>query len=239
MVAVINPAHLFEGGGLPAEPRLRAKALRVAQCIEAGGPLPRGHARATLIPCRKRPAGKACSGLLMVLKQDDDAIHAFCQVCTADEYLIYEWEETLWADGPMEPVDVAAMAVEVGKSDREPPARDLDLLLQRALALVGSRLTPTEVRRIVERSATPTAMVQAILGTAAQPPSVATMERFLPVLMDLWNETPREELGGQSPDAIHAAGVAAPRAPQVGRNEPCPCGSGRKYKKCCLNAVRH
>lgn len=23
-------------------------------------------------------------------------------------------------------------------------------------------------------------------------------------------------------------------APQVGRNEPCPCGSGRKYKKCCL-----
>lgn len=21
-----------------------------------------------------------------------------------------------------------------------------------------------------------------------------------------------------------------------GRNEPCPCGSGKKYKKCCLNA---
>jgi len=27
----------------------------------------------------------------------------------------------------------------------------------------------------------------------------------------------------------------APRsAPRAGRNEPCPCGSGRKYKKCCL-----
>lgn len=23
-------------------------------------------------------------------------------------------------------------------------------------------------------------------------------------------------------------------APKVGRNDPCPCGSGRKYKKCCL-----
>jgi preprotein translocase subunit SecA len=23
---------------------------------------------------------------------------------------------------------------------------------------------------------------------------------------------------------------------KVGRNEPCPCGSGKKYKKCCLNA---
>ncbi len=23
--------------------------------------------------------------------------------------------------------------------------------------------------------------------------------------------------------------------PKVGRNEPCPCGSGLKYKKCCLS----
>ncbi|HRD91345.1 MAG TPA: SEC-C metal-binding domain-containing protein, partial [Accumulibacter sp.] len=22
-------------------------------------------------------------------------------------------------------------------------------------------------------------------------------------------------------------------APKVGRNDPCPCGSGRKFKKCC------
>lgn len=31
--------------------------------------------------------------------------------------------------------------------------------------------------------------------------------------------------------------VAAPTSgakTRVGRNEPCPCGSGRKYKKCCL-----
>lgn len=27
-------------------------------------------------------------------------------------------------------------------------------------------------------------------------------------------------------------------APQVGRNDPCPCGSGQKYKKCCMNADR-
>ena len=25
----------------------------------------------------------------------------------------------------------------------------------------------------------------------------------------------------------------APRAVKVGPNEPCPCGSGKKYKKCC------
>lgn len=26
--------------------------------------------------------------------------------------------------------------------------------------------------------------------------------------------------------------------PRVGRNAPCPCGSGKKYKKCCLNKTR-
>jgi len=26
------------------------------------------------------------------------------------------------------------------------------------------------------------------------------------------------------------------RTQQVGRNDPCPCGSGRKFKRCCLNA---
>jgi uncharacterized protein len=27
-----------------------------------------------------------------------------------------------------------------------------------------------------------------------------------------------------------------PRALRVGRNDPCPCGSGRKYKRCCADA---
>ncbi len=22
--------------------------------------------------------------------------------------------------------------------------------------------------------------------------------------------------------------------PKIGRNDPCPCGSGKKYKKCCM-----
>ena len=51
---------------------------------------------------------------------------------------------------------------------------------------------------------------------------------------------------GPDPDRSTAAGKSAidsrtrravgnigPRAAKVGRNEPCPCGSGKKYKKCC------
>ena len=30
-----------------------------------------------------------------------------------------------------------------------------------------------------------------------------------------------------------ANGVTAPKKRKIGRNEPCPCGSGKKYKKCC------
>lgn len=41
----------------------------------------------------------------------------------------------------------------------------------------------------------------------------------------------------------HLVEMAAPptdrqmarRPPKVGRNEPCPCGSGKKFKKCCLH----
>ena len=29
------------------------------------------------------------------------------------------------------------------------------------------------------------------------------------------------------------APASVPSGPKVGRNDPCPCGSGKKYKKCC------
>ncbi|MBX9741283.1 MAG: UPF0149 family protein [Beijerinckiaceae bacterium] len=34
---------------------------------------------------------------------------------------------------------------------------------------------------------------------------------------------------------MHASLKATPAAAHVGRNDPCPCGSGKKFKKCCLN----
>jgi uncharacterized protein len=37
----------------------------------------------------------------------------------------------------------------------------------------------------------------------------------------------------QIPDPIRR------ESPKVGRNDPCPCGSGKKYKACCGSPVRH
>lgn len=34
-------------------------------------------------------------------------------------------------------------------------------------------------------------------------------------------------------DSSSAMPRTTPREPKVGRNAPCPCGSGRKFKKCC------
>jgi uncharacterized protein len=51
---------------------------------------------------------------------------------------------------------------------------------------------------------------------------------FVAQLSALWR---RQSLEGQMMMA-QAKGVQA--SPRAGRNDPCPCGSGRKYKKCCL-----
>ena len=33
---------------------------------------------------------------------------------------------------------------------------------------------------------------------------------------------------------VHAKQPVRREEPKVGRNDPCPCGSGKKYKKCCM-----
>jgi preprotein translocase subunit SecA len=38
---------------------------------------------------------------------------------------------------------------------------------------------------------------------------------------------------GAAPQPGGAPGGRAGAAARVGRNDPCPCGSGKKYKKCC------
>jgi yecA family protein len=48
---------------------------------------------------------------------------------------------------------------------------------------------------------------------------------LIPLIASYWRfESALDELGGPQPT------VAEPR---IGRNRPCPCGSGKKYKHCC------
>jgi len=231
---VINPWHfLDENGNFPDEPAARARALRIAQCIEYGGNLEPGHSRETLLQCRRRPNGAQCPGLLYVLKQKDDAILVFCLICQVDEYLIYEWQDTLWAEGQMEPLDIAAMAKHEDPRP-EPAPQDPDELLSRSLTLLGSPLPAAQVHKLIATAPHPMSVMEAVLASLPAPPLKAALERFLPVVMDLWNATPRPDLGGFTPSQVHAH--TAPRtSTKVGANTPCHCGSGKKYKRCCMN----
>ena len=47
------------------------------------------------------------------------------------------------------------------------------------------------------------------------------------------------EHGAAGDAEASAAAPEPPPRPRVGRNEPCPCGSGRKYKKCCGAGAPH
>ena len=65
------------------------------------------------------------------------------------------------------------------------------------------------------------ALPEPVAAGAAKPPPVLPGQRSL--------EEVAQERGRMR--AAKAAGDAA-KAGKVGRNDPCPCGSGKKYKKC-------
>jgi uncharacterized protein len=52
-------------------------------------------------------------------------------------------------------------------------------------------------------------------------------QRINPAVQDLY--------GYFSASTSLPEGTVRREAPKVGRNDPCPCGSGKKYKKCCLH----
>jgi hypothetical protein len=53
-----------------------------------------------------------------------------------------------------------------------------------------------------------------------------------------WMSTPRAAFDGKKPSdmlspTLDKVETIRRQNPRVGRNDPCPCGSGKKYKKCC------
>ena len=65
----------------------------------------------------------------------------------------------------------------------------------------------------------------------------------LQVLNEQWMATPRAAFEGKTPAEVSQENPSLASfkkvetyrrsEPRIGRNDPCPCGSGKKYKKCC------
>jgi uncharacterized protein len=109
-----------------------------------------------------------------------------------------------WAEGFMEAVTLRA-----DTWSRMIRDRDARMLLAPILALAsdadGNPLLPVDLVKDAEMLATVHDMI---------PPAIVAIRQF-------WRE--------QNP--FPAAPLRT--GPKVGRNDPCPCGSGRKYKRCC------
>ena len=51
--------------------------------------------------------------------------------------------------------------------------------------------------------------------------------------MKKWMKDHEAELRAEQPGAPAKVETVVHEGPKIGRNDPCPCGSGKKYKKCC------
>ena len=81
-----------------------------------------------------------------------------------------------------------------------------------------------EMVRLIQEDTTPPAVLHR--ASTARPPNASR-----------W-PSPSQESHGEGPRHISGGGAPAPKMPvhaekKVGRNDPCPCGSGKKYKNCC------
>ncbi|MFM8441773.1 MAG: SEC-C metal-binding domain-containing protein, partial [Methylococcus sp.] len=100
----------------------------------------------------------------------------------------------------------------------QPKALDVALFLARELDAIGETL---EAFEYVRHAVTAPGDWVRLTGTPA------SSQEFVGFYNALRQELRRIDL-----PALHISALEPPV--KVGRNDPCPCGSGKKYKKCCL-----
>jgi hypothetical protein len=156
--------------------------------------------------------------------------------------------EPLEEEGEEEEEGVEAADVgEAGEEDGEEGVGDLLDMGQ----LKDMQLPPgIDMKQVEKLLASPQGEMMADFGTFCQEKGVDAegeqegMEELLQELHEEWLQTPRESLEGKKPADVLNGGSLFPRKvetfrremPKVGRNDPCPCGSGKKFKKCCGKA---
>ncbi len=118
-------------------------------------------------------------------------------------------------------------------------------LLWRDLAESHIELAIATIRDLIADPKTPASVrlraSLALLSRAeTMPPAEPSVShnpfhRHVAALLDPDRTMPLNVQSGKTENVQHSAQPFRRDAPPVGRNEPCPCGSGRKFKQCCLN----
>jgi len=118
------------------------------------------------------------------------------------------------------------------------PAVPHAVRLKAALAIIDMAATPPLLPPGEYQPLGPPAW-RATLAAASQAPSPAPESalNFVHNNAQPRPETPQAQpsVPAAAPENVHNNAQARPAAvPKIGRNAPCPCGSGRKFKHCCL-----
>ncbi len=116
-----------------------------------------------------------------------------------------------------------------------PPARLLSLVRavgRKPLGVEASILVALLARRLGDPNVL--AVVEPWAGMADTPDA----PRIEALVLDLLNGPVLENLPEGTRREIASGFTFKRETPKVGRNDPCPCGSGKKYKKCCGNTVQ-
>ena len=127
----------------------------------------------------------------------------------------------------------------------EPVVEELDLA-----ELQGMLPPGVDMRQVEQMLSSPRGALLGDFGAFCQERGVeaemgdSQMREAMQELNEEWLQTPRDSLEGKKPAEVLEGGRLFPgkiatfrrEEPKVGRNDPCPCGSGKKFKKCCGKA---
>jgi hypothetical protein len=139
-----------------------------------------------------------------------------------------------WAEVPRETIIATFLWLAHEGLDRE-PSHVWESLAWEAVEIDARELFPEIRRAFADDLIDPMFMASSELDTAeTEPPGLRledTRDRYPPIddviqATSWWScfQNERSADGGPEPQRVST---------KIGRNEPCPCGSGKKYKKCC------
>jgi transposase-like protein len=128
---------------------------------------------------------------------------------------------------------LADLAIQTIQAILIDPKTPPSVRLKAALAIIAIASTPPEPRRevavdfekIVLKQTAPQTVSEDQLG-----PAPLVHNHAQPVPQASVAESP-----SPTPQSVHNSAQAPRPSHKIGRNEACPCGSGQKYKRCCLN----
>jgi len=179
-------------------------------------------------------------GIASELVEDPEKFYRSVQKRKDLEYYFFDEEELLWfGDGDFFPEFDEAADLEDFLNELEPD----NAVKNMEHVLLAWGLTQTEV---------PLKKILSIFSEAYSLKGLDQVNELMQLLVEFQNNLPRWSLKGHSPtqlfDVERKQLQPLPELPfempplgnpfndaglKVGRNDPCPCGSGKKFKKCC------